>query len=192
MSEEEILKEVLKDAVFYGDNGGLTLSGGEPMSHPEQSVRLLSMAKEAKINTATETSGFFDKKYIPLLQEVSDTVLLDVKDTVDKRHIENTGVSNKTVIENLFLLDGYKTNVILRCIMLKNVNTGADNLDGIAEIYKKLKHCGGVELLPYHPFGSSKSVQLGLGDYSNAEFIPSAGEMKKIKQYLIENGVCVL
>lgn len=189
MTAEEIITEVMKDKAFYSGHGGITLSGGEPLMHIEACVEILKLAKAENIHTAIETSGFFDMQYIDELIPWIDLFLWDYKDTSLARHIDNTGVSNEKILNNLVRLDQYKTKIILRCIMVKGINMDAENVDGIIKTYHRLKHCIGVELLQYHVYGGSKNQQLGLLDNGNTDWIPDHNSLLSVKRKLIENHV---
>lgn len=192
MSVDEVMQSVLQDKAFYGERGGLTVSGGEPMVHPDFTLELLKAAKGAGINTAIETCGYFDNKFIEKLVPLCDMFLWDFKDGNSTRHSQMTGVSNKKILENLRTLDYYKVKIRLRCIMVRGVNTDEDNLSAIAKMYHSLSHCEGVQLLPYHTFGGSKSALLGLPDSGNTEWVPKSADIKAAKKYLKENGVRVI
>jgi len=189
MSPDEILNIVRRDEAFYDVIGGMTLSGGEPLCQPEACIELLQKAKGAGINTAVETSGYFDGKFIPHLANVTDLFLWDYKDGDNERHNKNTGVSNSKILDNLFLLDNYDVKIVLRCIMIKGVNMDEVNINAIAQTFHALKHCIQVDLLPYHPFGSSKNEQLGLPDNGIKEWVPSSDEIKQIRSALVSRGV---
>ncbi len=184
MSAKEIIDIVLQDKAFYGDKGGLCVSGGEPMFHPEFTLELLSLAKEQGINTAIETCGYFDKKYLEPLSRVCDVFLWDFKDGNPARHKKNTGVSNDKIIENLFALDKFDVDIILRCIMIRGINMDESNIEKIKEVKAKLTHLKGVDLLPYHTYGGSKYKSLGLEDKSNEALIPTDEDIENIKTQL--------
>lgn len=186
---EEILDVVKKDIPFYGVQGGLTLSGGEPLLHGENAIRLLMRAKENGIHTAIETCGYFDEKHIPALVKATDLFLYDVKDTVEKRHVENVGVSNAKILSNLRAIDEAGGNVVLRCIMLRGENTDKAHLDGIVALFRSLKHCKSVEIFSYHHYGESKYVSLGKAYEGKRDWIISKKELSLIRAYLKAQGV---
>lgn len=191
MSLQEIMDQVMRDKAFYGKNGGITISGGEPLMYPEECIELLKMAKTEKISTAIETSGFFDGKYIPLLAEYTDLFLWDFKDSDRERHNRNTGVYPDTILENLFTLDKFNVKILLRCILVSGVNTTEEHYRALAETYHKLSHCVGVELLPYHAYGGSKMVQIGYADNGKKEWVPSQTDIRHAIVLLEEIGVLV-
>ena len=188
----DILEIILRDRSFYGEAGGITLSGGEPMVHPAGTLSLLAACKDAGLNTALETCGEFSRMFIPTLVKLTDLFLWDVKDTDEERHKQYTGASNVRILENLRLADRLGGRTRLRCIMVNGINTGEDHLNGLAELYLDLHHCEGVELIPYHAYGGSKMLPLGLADNGRKEWIPSDEMMESIKKHLSERGVKVI
>ena len=184
MSVEQIMDTVLKDKVFYGDKGGITLSGGEPLMYVEGCLALLYAAKKNEVSTAVETSGYFDTSCIDEMTDLVDTFLWDFKDGNNERHMEYTGVSNEKIINNLLLADKKSKNIILRYIMVKGVNMEDENFRAIADTYHSLKHCTGVELIPYHAYGGSKNEQLGYGNNGRNDWIPSSSDINAAKEFL--------
>ena len=188
----KIMAEVEKDRVFYGRDGGLTVSGGEPMAQPEACIALLKAAKAAGINTAVETCGHFDKKWIEELVDCTELFLWDVKDTDTERHRKHTGQGNGLILDNLHAADALGGKTRLRCIMVEGVNMDDKHLDAVAEIFKGLKNCEGIELIPYHAYGSSKAVQLGRKDNAERSRIPSEERMLRAAERLAKQGAKVL
>ena len=184
LSEEAILNEVMKDRAFYGSLGGVTLSGGEPTLHREGAVRLLGLLRNNGIHTAMETCGYFSPSILPALTAVTNLFLWDVKDTDDERHRAGTGVSNRRIIENLRQADEMGAKTVMRCILIKTVNLEKAHLDNLCMLYRSLKHCQGVELLPYHTLGDSKNRQLGQKENGHKEWIPSAEDLRLAEEYL--------
>lgn len=189
MPVSEIIAEVLKDRAFYGETGGLTISGGEPVLQSEACLALLRAAKDAGISTAIETCGFFDPRCIPELADATDFFLWDFKDSDAERHRLYTGHTSERIIANLRLLDSYPVRIHLRCIMVEGVNMTAEHAAAIAELYASLAHCVDVELLPYHAYGVSKAAQAGLQADPHREWIPSDERMAEFSDALTSRGV---
>lgn len=181
MESEEIINIVLKDKAFYRQKGGLTLSGGEPMFNPEACIELLSLAKAKGLNTAVETCGYFDEKYIEALCKVTDLFLWDIKDTDDARHKKNTGVSNEKIIKGLKLADQFGVPIILRCIMLKNINMNEEHISNIKKIFSELKNGVKIDWLPCHSLGGSKSEAIGISKKELLQFEPSEEDIMKFR-----------
>lgn len=187
MELEEIVEQVLSDRVFYRSRGGLTVSGGEPTVQREGLLALLDAVKAEEISTCLETCGFFPESLVPALAERVDLFLFDMKDTDDARHKENTGVDLSRILHNLLLLDSLGAETILRCILIPDVNLNDAHAYALAEIYGKLSHCRFIELLPYHPYGLSKSQQLGREDMRYRQ--PEQQELETFAAILTAQGI---
>lgn len=191
MTEDEIVASVEKDVAFYGEEGGVTLSGGEPFAHPTKTLSLLKRFKERGIGTAVETSGYFDAHIIPEAAKLTDLFLWDFKDGNDERHTEYTKVSNEKIKANLLLADKAGAKSVMRCIMVNGVNMQKDHYDEIGTMWKKLSGCLYAELLPYHAMGGSKMLLLGLPDNGHRQWIPTEDMINEAKEYLRRLGVTV-
>ncbi len=192
MTVEAITAAVLRDRAFYGNTGGVTLSGGEPMTHPEGAIPLLTACREAGITTCVETCGEFSPVYLPALCAVTDLFLWDVKDTDPTRHRTYTGVDNTRILQNLKEADRLGARTRLRCILVNGVNTVESHYEALAALYGELSHCEGIELIPYHAYGGSKMIPLGMPDNGRVEWIPSDGTVEAAKAFLRERGTTVI
>ena len=192
MTVEDIRATVLRDRSFYGENGGVTFSGGEPMMHPEGVLRLLSLCKEAGLHTAIETSGEFSRMLIPTLVKVCDLFLWDVKDTDDGRHRRYTGVSNQLILQNLRVINALGARIRLRCILVAGVNTTPTHYTELAKIASTVRNFDGLELIPYHAYGGAKSTLLGLADSGRTDWIPSREQIGQAQKILRTHGVSPL
>ena len=189
MTVDEIFAVVNQDRAFYGDCGGITLSGGEPLMQPEETFALLRICKQNGIKTAVETCGYFDSSLIPELVSLTDCFLWDFKDGNNQRHQQYTGVSHNLIKNNILRADTIGAPIILRCIMIKNVNMQEDHYRAIAELWHQLKNGVYVELLPYHAYGGSKMTALGGNDNGNPAWIPAENDLEKAKLSLESHGV---
>ena len=185
MSVGDILAEVMKDAAFYGEDGGLTLSGGEPMAHPRAALALLRAAKQRGINTAVETCGFFDPKLLPGLCESAGTLLWDFKDSDAERHRRNTGAELEPILDNLRRADRLGAKIRLRCIIIQGVNysgAGCEHVRSIRALRDSLDNCVGVDIIPYHPMGDSKCARLGVPYWGGREYIPDRRDIAELRR----------
>ncbi|MFR1518730.1 MAG: glycyl-radical enzyme activating protein [Clostridia bacterium] len=179
---EEIIKYVRRDEAFYGETGGMTLSGGEPLTQGGTCVALLKAAKDYGIGTAVETCGYAEEEAVYRAAEYTDLFLWDIKDTDPGRHREYTGAENEPILRNLFAADRAGANTLLRCILVRGVNTNAAHYERVAALSRRLRHCRGVQLLPYHAYGSSKAVQMGYPDPAHKEWIPTPEDLLAAKE----------
>lgn len=181
-SIEELLTALLKDRAFYGEAGGVTLSGGEPLMQGEKLVDLLAACKEKGLSTAIETCGYGELSLIEKVIPYTDLFLWDVKDTDALRHRQYTGVSNEKILENLRAADALGAKTRLRCILVNGVNTDETHYRKVSELALSLKHCEGVEWLPYHAYGGTKSVFIGEPDNGNKLWIPTKEQLAKANE----------
>ncbi len=192
ITPQEVFSEIYKDVAFFGENGGITVSGGEPFPQSGEVVELLTLCKEKGINTAVETCGFFEPYVLNSALSVTDLFLWDLKDTDSVRHKEYTGVSNEKIIKNLLLADSLGAKIRVRCILVNGVNTDEKHYNAIADILSRLKHCEGVELLPYHSFGGAKAEALLGKTMSDDSWIPLPEQIAFAKSVLQNRSVKVL
>jgi pyruvate formate lyase activating enzyme len=161
MCAEDVIKEVMRDKVFYDTSGGgMTLSGGEPMMQFDFAFELLTLAKAEGLHTCMETCGFAPSEQYMKIAPLVDIFLFDYKETDSNLHREFTGVQNEAIIENLKLLDSIGAKTILRCPIIPTCNDRDEHFEGIAKIANSLKNVIEINVEPYHPLGKSKSELL--------------------------------
>lgn len=183
---DEILDIVEKDRAFYGTDGGITLSGGEPFFQWRAAIELLKACKKKGLSTAIETCGYTDISRLAKAVPYTDLFLWDVKDTNDDRHKRYVGKSNKPILENLRAIDSMGAKTRLRCIVVNGINTEKEHYRSIARLALSLKNCEGVDWLPYHAYAGTKSVFIGRTDSGNREWVPSDNELHRANEILAE------
>ncbi len=192
LSIEEIFEHIHRDRAFYGEHGGVTVSGGEPFLQAEQLERLLRLCKDNGIHTAIETCGYFPPSKLKSTVPLCDLFLWDVKDTCPERHRQYTGVSNEPILQNLITADAMGAKTRVRCILINGINTTPQHYDAVAKTVQRLHHCEGVEWIPYHTFGSAKSLALDDESMAQENWIPSKEQIKTATAFLESRGVPVL
>ena len=161
-SVDSILEEVLLDELYYQNSeGGITLSGGEPLMQSQAALELLQKAKARGIHTAVETCGFVSREILAKTLPVTDLYLFDCKETDPERHRKWTGVDNHLILENLRYLDSMGKSTVLRCPIIPTVNDRDEHLAKIAEIANQLQNVLQIVIEPYHTLGVSKYERLG-------------------------------
>jgi pyruvate formate lyase activating enzyme len=160
---EEIMTVVRKDRRYYEKSGGgLTLSGGEPLAQPEFCLALLQQAKSEGFHTCIESSGFTMPFLLANLLEAVDLYLYDVKLFDDDLHREYTGVSNELILANLEWLVQKRAAIVLRCAIIPQINDTDDHFRRIAGLVQAFPSIQGVEVMPFHNFGRSKTADIGM------------------------------
>lgn len=171
----EVLAEVEADRRFYEQSGGgVTLSGGEPLTQAPFTQALLQACHERGIHTAIETSGHGPwAVWLELLPHL-DLVLYDLKELDPERHEVMTGVSNQLILDNLRWLVRTGKKVIVRRPVIPGYNDSPESIHALARFVQSLGTVEEIDLLPYHRFGRAKYERLGR-EYAIGDK-PSLGE----------------
>ena len=170
----EVISEVMKDFDFYGETGGMTLSGGEPFFQGEFALELLKAAKEKGLHTAVETCGMVPSEVIREAAKYVDVFLYDCKATDSELHKKVTGADPRQIMENLELLDSLGANIILRCPIIPGINDNSEHFKNIGLIAEGFDNIKEVNIMPYHSYGEGKKNKLGMEEGFKAE--PSSPE----------------
>jgi pyruvate formate lyase activating enzyme len=189
MSVAEILEEVEQDIDFYRHTeGGLTISGGEMLSHADFSQDLITGCKEKNIGVCIDTSGYGDEERLEALalNENVTNVLYDMKSVDNDIHKEYTGCDNGLILENLSKIaknPKILPKIIMRMPLVKDINDTKNIINETAGLYKELG-IQRVTLLPYHNLGISKERNIG---GRQTEFRPPGDERMKTIKNIFEN-----
>jgi len=189
-SVDEVMEEVLKDKVFFENSkGGMTISGGEPLSQPEFTTEVFKKAKENGIHTSLDTSGYAAWSVIEKVIEYVDLVLYDLKQMDSGRHKEYTGVPNELIIENLKKIDKKGIPIWVRIPTIPGLNDGEDNFRKIGELLSGLKHLERVDILRYHKMAEAKYEHTGQDYRLKGMDTPEKDEVEHLKDILKGYGV---
>lgn len=161
---DELLDEIIRDKEYYGNDGGVTFSGGEPMAKQAFLSEIIDRCKKEKINCAIETSLiYFNEEIFKKL----DLVMADLKIWDSKIHEEYTDVPNEKIKENFIKLNKIGIPVIARTPVIPGVEQG---IDKISDFLRKLENVVQYELLQYHPLGTEKNRALGKDFFEVKDF----------------------
>ena len=162
MTVQELLSEVRKDRIFYEHSGGgVTLSGGEPLAHPQFTEEFLRECKAEGLHTAIETCGHASTEVLRRIASYVDLFLFDCKETDPALHKKYTGVAPDEILSSLALLHALEKDVILRCPIIPSLNDREDHFKGIAALANRFRSIRRIEIEPYHAFGEAKYRRLG-------------------------------
>ena len=170
-SAEEVAKRVLRYKNYFGDKGGVTVSGGEPLLQIDFIVELFTILKAQGIHTCVDTSGITFKKDNEAVVEkhkkllaVTDLFLLDIKHINDEACKKLTGHSNKNTLAFAKFLSENGTKLWIRQVLVPNITDDEEDLKKLRAFIDTLATVEKVEVLPYHTMGVVKYEKLGL-DY---------------------------
>ena len=178
MTVDEVAVEVLKDKDFYdASEGGLTVSGGEPLMHREFVQALFEKMKSAGVSTAVETSGYAPPATIGSIHAVTDLWLFDIKGLDPEKHRQHTRVDNTVILRNLRRLDELGARIVLRCPMIPGVNDFETNLIALGRLADELRGVVRIDVVPYVPYGIDKAGKLGLRVYEAPQPPPEYADL---------------
>jgi len=162
MTIAEVMDEIQRDVPFYdASEGGVTFSGGEPLSQPDFLRALLTTCRRKGVHTCLDTCGYGSWPLLDELREDVDLFLYDLKLLDDDSHQEVTGVSNARILANLWGLSELGERIILRVPLIPGINDDEASVHAIGTLAVDLPALEGIELLPYHEIGRDKYERLG-------------------------------
>ena len=187
----ELLAEVEKDVVFFDDSGGgVTLSGGEPLSQPIFAAAFLRACRERGIRTAVETCGFAQAEIFLETALLADRILFDLKLVDAEKHRRYTGVSGDAILDNLEALIARHRAVTIRIPVVPGINDTDQDMSQFAACLAALRPQH-VELLPYHNIGAAKYRRLGITYKLTDTPQPAAADMGRFRDVLTRAGLHV-
>lgn len=190
VSVREVVIEAEKDRIFYETSGGgVTFSGGEPLSQPGFLTALAEELRGRGIRTVLDTSGFAAWDVLERVARKVDLVLYDLKLMDDAGHIKHTGVSNRIILENLRRLSALGRAIRVRVPLVPGVNDDPENIRRTAEFLKPLANIERVGVLPYHKGGRAKAEGLGQSAAFREFAVPSAKSMDRVLAALSRCGL---
>lgn len=182
MSADEVLVKALRYREYWGADGGITVSGGEPLLQVEFLTELFKGAKAKGVNTCIDTAaGPFTREdpwfgSFRRLMDVTDLVLLDLKHIDAAAHRALTGADNANVLDCARFLSEIGKPVWIRHVLVPGVNTDESSLSKLGAFIRSLSNVKKTEVLPYHTLGVSKWKSLGLPYALEGVEPPTAGQ----------------
>jgi pyruvate formate lyase activating enzyme len=158
---EELVAALLRDRPFFAESGGgVTFSGGEPLSQAPFLRQALAALRAEGVHTAVDTCGLAPATELAAVAELADLFLFDLKLMDETRHRRWTGVSNAPILANLERLGAGPVPVWLRVPLVPGVNDDEENLAATARLAARLPAVEKLCLLPYHRLGEDKLRRL--------------------------------
>ena len=159
---EEVVKKVERYKSYFGKNGGITLSGGEPICQPQFAAEILRLCREKGINTCLDTAGAVLNEDVMTLLTYCDRVLLDIKYTENDLYTENVGMSLEGALLFLDTLDNLKIPTTLRQVVIPGFNDNEKNYERLEAIIKSHSCVDSLELLPFRKICQMKYDNMGI------------------------------
>ncbi len=168
MEPAEIMEKFDRNAAFY-TNGGITVTGGEPLLQVDFLIELFTLAKERGVHTCIDTSGIVYRpenteliKKLDKLMELTDLVMLDIKHIDNEKHMELVKQPNDGILAFAKYLDTKGVDIWIRHVVVPGITDDDKYLYDLGYFIGALKNIKALDVLPYHTMGLSKYEKLGL------------------------------
>lgn len=185
---DSLVNNILRYRSYYKD-GGVTVSGGEPLVQMDFVIELFTKLKSLGIHTCLDTSGitfsYRNQDKFDQLMAVTDLVLLDIKTIRWKEHIKLTGLPNDQILKFARYLSDKKVPVWIRHVLLSNRESEAELIE-LRQFIETLNNVEKIEILPYHTMGIVKYEMLGIAYPLNDMVPPSKQEVERATEIVVE------
>ena len=193
MDAETLLNKALRYKTYWGNEGGITISGGEPLLQIDFLIELFTLAKQKGVHTCIDTAGQpftreepFYGKFLKLM-EVTDLLLLDMKNIDRDGHKKLTGLYNDNILEMAKELDRMHKPVWVRHVLVPGWTDDEALLRRLAAFLRTLSNVEKIEVLPYHTLGTYKYKAMGMQEPLPG--VPPADPEKKVWAENILRGI---
>lgn len=159
---DELYSKLERFKSFHGKDGGVTISGGEPLSQPAFLTSFLKKCQENGIHTTLDTSGFGNAQNFDGILEYTNLVIFDLKEPNPFDYPKLTGVVKKVSDQFVEAVQEHDIPLWVRTVIVPDRNDTFEKMDEIAAEINKMKNVERVQLLPYHTMGNSKYDDLGI------------------------------
>jgi pyruvate formate lyase activating enzyme len=186
-----VMEELRRDVVFFDESGGgVTISGGEPLSQPVFTRGLLAACRAQGIHVTLDTCGFATPEVFASVSALADLVLFDLKAMDSATHERHTGVPNAGILDNLRMLAGSGKPVVVRFPLIPGVNDSRAELTALSDF---VHSCGlpRLDVLPYHSIGADKHARLGGHSHARAFTVPLPERVNEVAGLLRRQGLNV-
>lgn len=181
---QQIVDKAVRYKEYFGDLGGITLSGGEPLLQAEFAYEVFDLCHQNGINTCLDTSGSILNDDVKRLLTVTDRVLLDIKYTNDEQYRENVGCDIDKPLEFLAYLNDKKIPVTLRQVIIPTLTDNEDNVKRLKAIANRHPLVDKIELLPFRKICVSKYDNMGLQFRFGNLPEPTHEQMENLNKYI--------
>ncbi len=192
MSIDEAMAEIMRDEVFYGTDGGVTLSGGECTASPEFSLAVLKACRERGIHTAIETCMYAPESVMHELADNTDSIIADIKILDADRHKAATGVDNALILRNFEWLARSGKDLLIRIPLIPGFTADINNISDIASYIAGINNQVPVELINFNPMCTGKYESMHKDFIANVQLAPyTHEEMENYARIIKDQGLTV-
>jgi pyruvate formate lyase activating enzyme len=184
MTISEIIDLLEDQKPYFGSDGGLTVSGGEPGLQAKELIELFKEARKRGFNTALDTNASLNSEDYRVLLGLTDLALIDLKHFDDNLHLKLTGQSNKNVLESIAYRNSLAKPFWIRYVLVPGWTDQSEHLEALGQYLQQFKYLERLEILPYHNLGAHKYKELKIAYRLEDVVPPSAEQINKAKDIL--------
>ncbi|EAA5258656.1 glycyl-radical enzyme activating protein [Salmonella enterica subsp. enterica] len=186
-SVDALLERLQHDRDFWGGDGGVTFSGGEPFVQHHFLERMIRRCQEVGIHTAIETTAYVREDIFLRAMQFVDFAFIDVKHFDTQLHHQYTGVDNTLILNNIRALvqEGWPGRLVLRVPVIAGINDTNSNMQALAA-FMESAGVYEVNLLPFHRLGESKWLQLGKAYPGQHWQPPTETRLSELEQFFTQ------
>ncbi|MBR3969396.1 MAG: pyruvate formate lyase-activating protein [Clostridia bacterium] len=181
---QEIVDKAVRYKEYFGETGGITLSGGEPLLQAEFAYEVFNLCHQNGINTCLDTSGSILNDTVKKLLTVTDRVLLDIKYTNDEQYRKYVGCEMNEPIEFLDYLQSQKIPTTIRQVIIPTLTDSKDNVKELKKIADNATVVDKIELLPFRKICQTKYDNMGINFKFGHLPEPDADTMKQLNKLI--------
>lgn len=159
---EEIVHWAERGRPYYGDKGGVTFSGGEPLLQGEFLIQAINALKETGIDSAIDASGTYVDEFTEDAVRASELVLLDIKHPIAERFEIITGRKQESLFKLIDIINRNGKHVWVRNVVVPDINDTEEDIEALNDFMKNIRYIDKVELLGYHTMAVNKYGKLGI------------------------------
>ena len=173
-------------------NGGVTISGGEPLVQPKFIASIFRGCKEMNLHTALDTTGYLGKKASDVLLQDIDLVLLDIKSYEPETYRRVCGVDLQPTLDFARRLESMGRKMWIRFVLVPGLTDAQANVEGLADFVASLKMVERVEVAPFHKLGEFKWKELRMPYRLTHTPSPTPEAVAKVRQAFSSRGLVVV
>ena len=181
---EALLEKAIQYREYFGESGGVTVSGGEPLLQADFVREFFALCHKEGIHTCLDTAGSVLNDEVRALLSETDRVLLDMKFTTDALYRKHAGISMDAPLQFLAYLQKIGMPTTLRQVIVPSINDTPENIGALASICQKHKCIDKTELLPFRKICKVKYERLGIPFPFDAYPVPTAEKMQSLEKML--------
>lgn len=185
-SVEDIMRMARNQKPFFGANGGITASGGEPLNQAKELTEVFKALKNEGFNTCLDTNGNIFNEHVKDLLKYTDLVLLDIKEFNNDAHRILTGSDNTRALNFAKYLNEQNIPTWVRYVLVPGYSDNQEHLHQLGEFLKPMQNVEKIEIQPYHKLGKHKYDAMGWEYKLEDVEMNSAEQLKRAKEIFLQ------